>query len=98
MGILQSIVDALFALVGKPLTDAELSAALDRKVAESKQHLDWRNSIVDLLKAVKLDSSLSHRKELAQELGYTGALDRSAPMNIWLHKQVMAELKRKMPN
>jgi hypothetical protein len=54
--------------------------------------LNWRTSIVDLMKLLDLDSSLENRKELATELGYTGAKDGSAEMNIWLHKAVMREL------
>lgn len=56
--------------------------------------LNWRTSIVDLMKLLDLDSSLDHRKELATELGYTGAKDGSAEMNIWLHKAVMTELEK----
>lgn len=56
------------------------------------QKLDWRHSIVDLMKLLNLDSSLSARKELAQELHYTGDTSDSASMNIWLHKQVMQKL------
>lgn len=56
--------------------------------------LNWRSSIVDLMKLLGLDSSLDNRKELATELGYTGAKDGSAEMNIWLHKAVMQELAR----
>jgi len=56
------------------------------------QKLDWRHSIVDLMKLLHLDSSLSARKELAQELHYTGDTSDSASMNIWLHKQVMQKL------
>jgi 3-oxoacyl-ACP reductase-like protein len=56
--------------------------------------LNWRTSIVDLMKLVGLDSSLDNRKELATELGYTGATDGSAEMNIWLHKAVMQELAK----
>jgi uncharacterized protein DUF3597 len=63
-----------------------------RTVAAQDEKLDWRQSIVDLMKALKLDSSLGARKQLAQELGYTGSLDGSAEMNIWLHRQVMAKL------
>src|SRR5687768_13309607 len=55
--------------------------------------LNWRSSIVDLMKLLDLDSSLDNRKELATELGYTGAKDGSAEMNIWLHKQVMRKLE-----
>lgn len=54
--------------------------------------LNWRTSIVDLLKLLNLDSSLDSRKALAKELGYTGDTGDSAQMNIWLHKEVMAKL------
>ena len=60
--------------------------------AESDEDLNWKQSIVDLMKLLKLDSSLNARKQLAQELGYTGALNGSAEMNIWLHQQVMTKL------
>jgi len=56
--------------------------------------LNWRTSIVDLMKLLDLDSSLDNRKALATELGYTGATDGSAEMNIWLHRRVMEELER----
>ena len=56
--------------------------------------LNWRTSIVDLMKLLGIDSSLDNRKELARELGYTGATDGSAEMNIWLHKAVMRELAK----
>ena len=54
--------------------------------------LDWRKSIVDLMKLVGLDSSLTARKQLASELKYTGDTSDSASMNIWLHKQMMAKI------
>lgn len=54
--------------------------------------LNYQSSIVDLMKLLGLDSSLDHRKQLADELGYTGAQDGSAEMNIWLHKEVMRQL------
>ena len=60
---------------------------------EGAQALNWRTSIVDLMKLLGIDSSLANRKELAQELGYTGALDGSAEMNIWLHKQVIQKIR-----
>jgi hypothetical protein len=60
--------------------------------SKAGQTLDWRHSIVDLMKLLGLDSSLAARKELAQELGYTGDTNDSASMNIWLHKQVMTKL------
>src|SRR3954467_9776997 len=76
-----------------PITREQVEAKI-QKVADDTGHKDynWRQSIVDLMKLLSLDSSLSARKQLAQELGYTGALDGSAEMNIWLHKQVMAKL------
>ncbi|WP_406858437.1 DUF3597 domain-containing protein [Alsobacter sp. KACC 23698] len=70
----------------------DVAAILNDHVAKSGQQLDWRNSIVDLMKALGLDSSLSARKELAQELHYSGDMNDSAGMNIWLHKQVMTKL------
>jgi 3-oxoacyl-ACP reductase-like protein len=76
----------------KPLSQAEVVAMIEKAVGAQSENLNWKQSIVDLMKALKLDSSLAARKQLAQELGYTGALDGSAEMNIWLHKQVMAKL------
>ncbi len=60
--------------------------------AKQPQKLDWRHSIVDLMKLLGLDSGLQARRELAQELGYTGDTGDSAAMNMWLHKQVMRKL------
>jgi hypothetical protein len=65
---------------------------LDRAVAAKKEKLEWRTSIVDLMKALDIDSSLNARKELAKELNYTGDTTDSATMNIWLHKQVIAKI------
>jgi 3-oxoacyl-ACP reductase-like protein len=73
-----------------PLTDVDVEATL-AKLAESHD-LNWRTSIVDLMKLLSVDASLDNRKSLAQELGYTGALDGSAEMNIWLHKATMHKL------
>lgn len=75
-----------------PMAKVDVEAVLTKLAAENKQKLDWRKSIVDLMKVLNLDSSLSARKELAQELHYTGSMDDSASMNIWLHKQVMQKL------
>jgi 3-oxoacyl-ACP reductase-like protein len=80
------------APAAQPISRSELEALIARTVAAQGEKLDWRQSIVDLMKALKLDSGLAARKQLAQELGYTGALDGSAEMNIWLHRQVMAKL------
>jgi hypothetical protein len=65
---------------------------MDNLAQHAGEKLDWRKSIVDLLKLIHLDSSLSARKQLAQELNYTGDMNDSASMNIWLHKQVMTKL------
>jgi len=70
----------------------DIAPILDSAVAAKKEKLQWRTSIVDLMKALDLDSSLSARKELAKELGYTGDTNDSATMNIWLHKQVMTKV------
>ncbi|WP_298626997.1 DUF3597 domain-containing protein [uncultured Legionella sp.] len=77
----------------KPMTGVEVEAMI-QKVADTtgRKDYNWKQSIVDLMKLLNLDSSLSARKQLAQELGYTGALDGSAEMNVWLHKQVMIKL------
>ena len=80
------------AAAAKPISRADVEAILQKLAAEVREDLDWRKSIVDLMKLLKLDSGLGARKQLAQELGYAGALDGSAEMNIWLHKQVMTKL------
>jgi 3-oxoacyl-ACP reductase-like protein len=76
----------------QPMSRPDLEALIAKTVAAQAEKLDWRQSIVDLMKALKLDSSLGARKQLAQELGYSGALDGSAEMNTWLHRQVMTKL------
>ena len=73
-----------------PLVDVE--AILTTMQQQNSQPLNWRTSIVDLLKLLNLDSSLASRKELADELHYSGDKNDSATMNIWLHKQVMVKL------
>lgn len=80
------------AAAAAPATEVDVDAVLTAEAAKSGQALNWRTSIVDLMKLLGIDSSLDNRKELAKELGYTGALDGSAEMNIWLHKAVMREL------
>lgn len=76
----------------RPQTPVDVEAVLTGMAAKESQKLNWRTSIVDLMKLLDLDSSLAARKELAQELGYTGDTNDSATMNIWLHKQVMQKL------
>jgi hypothetical protein len=75
-----------------PAQTVDVAAILDKAVAAKHEKLEWKTSIVDLMKALDIDSSLSARKELAHELGYTGDTNDSASMNIWLHKQMMAKL------
>jgi hypothetical protein len=70
----------------------DVAPILDKAVAAKGEKLEWRTSIVDLMKALDIDSSFAARKELAKELGYTGDSNDSASMNIWLHKQVMTKL------
>ena len=75
-----------------PAQTVDVAAIVDKAAAAKGEKLAWRTSIVDLMKALDLDSSLSARKELAKELNYTGDTSDTAKMNVWLHKQVMAKL------
>jgi 3-oxoacyl-ACP reductase-like protein len=75
-----------------PSARVDVAAVLSGLAAQNKQKLNWRTSIVDLMKLLDLDSSLAARKELAKELQYSGDMNDSAAMNIWLHKQVMIKL------
>lgn len=75
-----------------PLADVDVEAIMDQLAADSGQTLNWRTSIVDTMKALGIDSSLEHRKQLAAELKYDGDTSDSASMNIWLHKQLMQAL------
>jgi len=70
----------------------DVSAVLNDLAAKNSEKLDWKKSIVDLMKLVGMDSSLSARKELAKELHFTGDTSDSATMNIWLHKEVLKKL------
>jgi hypothetical protein len=93
-----STVSAATAAVaggGKPTPmSREQVEAMIQKIADDtgRTNYNWKQSIVDLMKLLDLDSSLNARKQLAQELGYTGELNGSAEMNVWLHKQVMTKL------
>ncbi|GGD82276.1 DUF3597 domain-containing protein [Caballeronia grimmiae] len=75
-----------------PMPEVDVEAILVQKQQQNGANLNWRTSIVDLMKLLDLDSSLQARKELAIELHYTGNTDDSASMNIWLHKEVMKKL------
>ena len=74
----------------KPPVD--VTAIMDKLASQAKEKLEWRKSIVDLMKLLNLDSSIAARKQLAQELHYSGNMNDSASMNVWLHKQVMIKL------
>ncbi len=74
------------------MSEVDVEAVLNGLAANNAQKLNWKTSIVDLMKLLDLDSSLTARKELAKELNYTGDTNDSASMNIWLHRQVMTKL------
>jgi hypothetical protein len=80
------------APVSTALADVDVAAVMDQLAAANPQKLDWRRSIVDLMKLLDVDSSLEHRRQLAGELKYGGDTNDSASMNIWLHKQLMTAL------
>ncbi|WPB58795.1 DUF3597 domain-containing protein [Xylophilus sp. GOD-11R] len=75
-----------------PMAEVDVQQVLDGMAAKAGEKLNWKTSIVDLMKLLGLDSSLAARKELAKELGYGGDTADSAAMNVWLHRQVMNKL------
>jgi hypothetical protein len=88
-------VDPSAALQSAPSaakSPVDVTAIMDKLALQTKEKLEWRKSIVDLMKLLNLDSSLAARKQLAQELHYSGNMNDSASMNVWLHKQVMIKL------
>ena len=76
-----------------PQPQVDINAVLEGLAAKNSEKLDWKHSIVDLMKLVGMDSSLSARKELAQDLHYTGDMNDSAAMNMWLSKEVTKKLQ-----
>jgi hypothetical protein len=84
--------EAPSAATGKPMSREEVATMIEKIANDQDENFNWDESIVDLMKLLKLDSSLGARKQLAQELGYKGKLDGSADMNVWLHEQVMTKL------
>jgi hypothetical protein len=80
------------AAAGSAPQTVDAKAVLEGLAAKNPQKLDWQHSIVDMMKLLDLDSSLASRKQLAQELHYTGDTEDSAAMNVWLHGQVMQKL------
>ena len=75
-----------------PLQTVDIAAILNGLAAKNPEKLDWKRSIVDLMKLVGMDSSFAARKQLATELHYTGDPNDSAAMNVWLQKQVLIKL------
>src|SRR5690349_22495879 len=105
MSVFGSIMSAIFghgsaqasasptaAPTAPPAQTVDVAAIVDKAAAATGEKLAWKTSIVDLMKALNLDSSLAARKQLAKELNYTGDTNDSATMNVWLHKQIMAKL------
>lgn len=99
MSIFGKIMSAIFGTkaeaapagsTGNPMVD--IAPILDAAVKAKGEKLEWRTSIVDLMKALDIDSSFTARKELAKELKFDGDMNDSAKMNVWLHKQVMAKV------
>lgn len=103
MSILGNIMSAIFGKTnvnadGTPAQPAgsmpivDVEAMMEKLAKDSGRPSNWRVSIVDLMTLLKLDSSLTARKELAKDLGYTGSTSDTATMNVWLHKQVMEKV------
>lgn len=88
-----TLAPAPAAAAPQPAPEVDVAGILDFMNDQRAQKLNWRTSIVDLMKLVGLESSLAERKELADELGYTGDKSDSASMNIWLHKQVIQKIR-----
>ena len=82
--------DAPASVPAEVAAKVDIAAVLDGLNEKNPETLDWRVSIVDLLKVLGIDSSLAHRKELAAELKYDGDTSDSATMNVWLHEKVIA--------
>lgn len=87
-----SATAAATAAPAAPAQSVDINATLNALAAKNSEKLDWKRSIVDLMKLVGMDSSLSARKQLATELHYSGDQSDSASMNIWLHKEVLKKL------
>lgn len=81
------------AVAPQPAAEVDVAGILDFMNEQRAQKLNWRTSIVDLMKLIGMESSLAERKELADELGYTGDKSDSASMNIWLHRQVIQKIR-----
>jgi pyruvate/2-oxoglutarate dehydrogenase complex dihydrolipoamide acyltransferase (E2) component len=86
------VPSAQAAPAAAPIERVDMEKVLDDMAAKNPQKLNWRGSIVDLMKLVGMDSTLQERRELADEMGYTGDKNDSAAMNMWLHKKLMERL------
>jgi 3-oxoacyl-ACP reductase-like protein len=84
--------DAAPAAAPAAVEPVDVEAVLTGLADQHPEKLNWRTSIVDLMKLLGLDSSIGSRKQLAEELNYSGDTNDSASMNIWLQKQVMTKL------
>jgi hypothetical protein len=85
--------DALFNKDYSPTANVDVEALIKERAAANPERLNWRESIVDLMKVLNMDSSLGSRKKLAQQWGYTGTLNGSAEMNIWLYQQLITRIR-----
>jgi hypothetical protein len=92
MATFQDILTSVAALARGQVRGVDLAALLDEKAGGPGSQIEWRYSIIDLMKTLSLESDLTSRTELAQDLGYSGALKGSAEMNIWLHKRILTKL------
>jgi hypothetical protein len=92
MAVFQDVIDSIANFANGRVQGVDVAAVLDSKAAGQTDQLEWRYSIVDLMKVLGLPGDLSSRIALARELGYSGALNGSAEMNIWLHKQILTKL------
>jgi Domain of unknown function (DUF3597) len=92
MATFQDLLNSVESLAGGQVRGADVATLLDAKAAGPDGQLEWRYSVLDLMKALDLDSDLKSRIVLARDLGYRGSLNGSVEMNIWLHKQILARL------
>jgi hypothetical protein len=92
MATFQDVLDSIANSASGRVQGADVTALLDLKTGGHADQLEWRYSIVDLMKALGLPADLSSRIALARDLGYSGALNGSAEMNIWLHKRILTKL------
>lgn len=92
VGPASTTATATTTVAAPPAPVVDVGAVLDGLAAKNSEKLDWKHSIVDLMKLVGMDSSLAERKELAKDLHYSGDMNDSASMNMWLHKEVIRQL------